>query len=649
MTLPRFSSLFLLLALALTTALPAQSTSPAVGRTLASQTLATGGAPLTIDLRDYFLLPGVSGQIAQFETVLGAFNVELRSESAPLHVANFLSYVQAGAYGNTFFHRSAYFAAGNLSSIVQGGGYRGPLANLSPILPFSPVPLEYALPNARGTLAAARTSEINSAKSEWYFNVADNTTTLGPGNNGGYTVFGRVLGSGMTIVDAIAALPRANAGAPFGELPVRNFVGGGAAILDANLVYVLSIKIVPQYPDGVDAGVLALTAQSSAPAIVSAAVSGSALALTPRAAGSANVTVRATDTNGGVAEATFLVSVVGGPVFTTQPVAQFVNASGAVTLAAAASGASSYQWQRNGVAVAGATGATLTIASVQPADAGVYEALASNGSVTTSSQRATVGVATGNKFVGAAKEFPDIIHANGNVYDQLLLEGAAITLTADPGQIVRASYLDLNDDIVQVEFSGDGTVSIALENATGPGLPAKYNQGTLYMRGRASVVISGANENSHVSIFSVGRGTAFNQALFRDEVVYDGMADLAALSITSTNGRFGSVRTANVRYSSATGITGVYAPGVTIDGPLFIGDIAASGTATPVILVGGAGDPRITGGDLLQLNAQAVQVDGLTRVQMTAGTNSHRVAQPAQPLRGRLERNGVDVTAQLVP
>src|SRR5690606_34876721 len=57
--------------------------------------------------------------------------------------------------------------------------------------------------------------------------------------NGGFTVFGRVLGNGMSVVDAIAALPRVNAGGAFDNLPVRNFAGGN--IYDENLVNVTRI------------------------------------------------------------------------------------------------------------------------------------------------------------------------------------------------------------------------------------------------------------------------------------------------------------------------------------------------------------------------------------------------------------------------
>src|SRR5205085_9773984 len=111
-----------------------------------------------------------------------------------------------------------------------------------------------------------------------------------------------------------------------------------------------------------------------------------------------------------------------------------------------------------------------------------------------------------------------------NTFDQVLLQGAAATITADPNQITRISFVDLTNDIVQVEFSGAGTLTLLLATPSGPAVATNYNQpGTLYMKGHASIVITGANESTNLGIFSVGRATAVNQALFRDDVTYDGM------------------------------------------------------------------------------------------------------------------------------
>jgi peptidyl-prolyl cis-trans isomerase A (cyclophilin A) len=87
------------------------------------------------------------------------------------------------------------------------------------------IPLEYSLPNTRGTIAMARTSNPNSANSQWFINTGDNALALAPGGSdaNGYAVFGQVLGNGMDVVDAINALPRFAYAAPFGEIPLIGF------------------------------------------------------------------------------------------------------------------------------------------------------------------------------------------------------------------------------------------------------------------------------------------------------------------------------------------------------------------------------------------------------------------------------------------
>src|SRR5687767_9379624 len=97
--------------------LRAQSTVPTLSQTIPTQSLAPGGSAVTVDLRNYFSVPGVTGQIVQFDTVLGRFNVELRADAAPRHVTNFLAYVRSGAYANSFFHRSASFDNSSVSIV----------------------------------------------------------------------------------------------------------------------------------------------------------------------------------------------------------------------------------------------------------------------------------------------------------------------------------------------------------------------------------------------------------------------------------------------------------------------------------------------------------------------------------------------------
>lgn len=308
-----------------------------------------------------------------------------------------------------------------------------------------------------------------------------------------------------------------------------------------------------------------------------------------------------------------------------------------------------YAWQRNGVDVPGAGGATLTLANLQPADSGLYVASVT-GTATKRSEPAIVGLLTGAKLIGAGEIVgSDLAHPNGNVFDQVLLTGAAETVTADPGQITRTSFIDADGDIVQVEFSGPGTLSLVLDGATGRAPPECYHQpDVLYMKGHAGIVIVGATEQTNLSVFTVGRATAVDQSLFRADIDYDGVADLAFVAIASESGRCGGVRAGNAAFSAARGHTGLYAPGVAFDGPVYLGNVGAFDAARPVLVVGAASEVRITGGDLLQPNGEPVQVRGIGRLRFTAGSDSHGRALAAQTNRAVLQESGIDVTAQIV-
>jgi cyclophilin family peptidyl-prolyl cis-trans isomerase len=134
-------------------------------------------------------------------TSKGAITLELDPAKAPISTNNFLSYVGSGYYKDLLFHR---VIAG---FVVQGGGYTtGMLKRTASV---GPIELESnkGLSNARATVAMARTNIFNSATSEFYVNLVDNTfLDYKNAANPGYAVFGNVV-QGMDVVDAIAAEP----------------------------------------------------------------------------------------------------------------------------------------------------------------------------------------------------------------------------------------------------------------------------------------------------------------------------------------------------------------------------------------------------------------------------------------------------------
>lgn len=328
------------------------------------------------------------------------------------------------------------------------------------------------------------------------------------------------------------------------------------------------------------------------------------------------------------------------------------SGTGSISLLTIARGdpGAAYQWWQNGVPEVGAYG----LGDEFPQDlahAGLHYATAGNFYGTITSRPAIVGMNHVAKISGAGREVgSDIRHANGNIYDQILLEGSAVSVRADAGQVVRVSYVDLSNDIVQVEFGGAGTLTLTLDNPTGPAPAVNYNQPAVsYMKGHGSIVVTGANETTNLTVFSVGRDTAVDQTLFRNGVVYDGLADLGFVAIQSPSNRFGGLRTANASYWHTRGYSGVYAPGVQFDGPVWVGDVNATDAATPVLIIGGSNDVRITGGDLEQGNGRKVQVAGISQLRFTDGTDSHGRALPLRTNHARLEQDEVDVTARLAP
>jgi cyclophilin family peptidyl-prolyl cis-trans isomerase len=134
----------------------------------------------------------------RFETTLGGFTVELFEEEAPESAANFLQYAEDGFFDGTVFHRVVP------NFVIQGGGL---LPDFSQKKTRAPIKNEAknGLKNLRGSLSMARTSDINSATSQFFVNLVDNGFLDNSPGNYGYAVFGKVT-EGMDTIDKIAAV-----------------------------------------------------------------------------------------------------------------------------------------------------------------------------------------------------------------------------------------------------------------------------------------------------------------------------------------------------------------------------------------------------------------------------------------------------------
>ncbi len=134
----------------------------------------------------------------EFETTLGNFTVELHTDEAPLTTENFRQYVDAGFFDGTIFHRVIP------GFMVQGGGFTADMVQKKSRSPIRNE-ADNGLKNRRGTLAMARTQDVNSATSQFFINLADNAFLDHGARDFGYAVFGTVV-EGMDVVDAIAAV-----------------------------------------------------------------------------------------------------------------------------------------------------------------------------------------------------------------------------------------------------------------------------------------------------------------------------------------------------------------------------------------------------------------------------------------------------------
>ncbi len=134
--------------------------------------------------------------MVRFETSHGAFTVELFPQQAPITVENFLRYVDDGHFDGTIFHRIVP------GFVIQGGGLTADFASKKTRAPISNE-AKNGLKNTRGSLSMARTSDINSATSQFFVNLADNAFLDHGPRDYGYAVFGRVS-DGMDVIDKIA-------------------------------------------------------------------------------------------------------------------------------------------------------------------------------------------------------------------------------------------------------------------------------------------------------------------------------------------------------------------------------------------------------------------------------------------------------------
>ena len=161
-----------------------------------------------------------SNPIVSLNSNFGPIIIELFETTAPGTVNNFLNYVNRSAYNNSVFHRV------DDNFVIQGGGFNTSSTTFTATSQFTaiatdpPIQNQPGRSNTRRTVAMAKSSDPNSATSQFFVNLSnDNNFLDSPSNSGGFTAFGQVLD--MTAADTISNIPvRTTNPSPFGELPV---------------------------------------------------------------------------------------------------------------------------------------------------------------------------------------------------------------------------------------------------------------------------------------------------------------------------------------------------------------------------------------------------------------------------------------------
>jgi cyclophilin family peptidyl-prolyl cis-trans isomerase len=282
------------------------------------ETATVGSTDTFVDLSSPLLFTdgNFSNSLIRMNTSAGPINVQLFDTGAPQTVTNFFDYINAttstgtvGAYTNDIFHRLV------TNFVLQGGGFTfDPNGHtITPVTAGPNVPNEFDntnRPNVLGTIAMAKLSDPNSATSQFFFNLADNTNTLGSSNSGGFTVFGRVVsGADQRVINTLAAATvtdQSNSNSAFGTLPLNNYSGSNfpTDTTTANYDLINNMQVL-QRTDQLTFSILS----NSAPNVATGSFTFGQFQIHAISTGTTNIVVQAMDRFGHTATVTFSVTV----------------------------------------------------------------------------------------------------------------------------------------------------------------------------------------------------------------------------------------------------------------------------------------------------------------------------------------------------
>jgi cyclophilin family peptidyl-prolyl cis-trans isomerase len=302
---------------------------PVVSTPIAHVAVAQNATPTVIDLAANFSDAQEGDTMAQLDTSSGPIDFELFDSSTPQTVSNFLDYIDSGAYTDSVFHRLAFTTdPTGVPFVLQGGGYTfqsTPTPELVQIPVGPTVQNEFKASNVQGTIAMAKVgSDPNSATDQFFFNLGNNSSNL-DNQNGGFTVFGQILGNvSQQTLTTLTNLPR----------PFTSILSSSDLLFDLPFTGSTTPNPIPANDSGTTIAVPGTTAanyalinnalvgtrddslnysvvSNSNTALVTATITNEHLTLTyaPGVTGTATITVQATDQFGSTVTNTFTVNV----------------------------------------------------------------------------------------------------------------------------------------------------------------------------------------------------------------------------------------------------------------------------------------------------------------------------------------------------
>ena len=185
---------------------------------LASSLLILSSNALANDITEITTTTQEATTMATIKTNFGDIEIELNADKAPLSVANFIKYAEAGHYDGTIFHRVIK------NFMIQGGGFA---VGMQQKAISAPIPNEAnnGLDNDKYTLAMARTNEPHSATSQFFINTKDNNFlnfSSETSRGWGYAVFAKVT-AGEDVVDKIEKVATGRSG-HHSDVPIEDVI-----------------------------------------------------------------------------------------------------------------------------------------------------------------------------------------------------------------------------------------------------------------------------------------------------------------------------------------------------------------------------------------------------------------------------------------